>query len=252
MKKPKSAAFSFSETATKPIVREAKRPAAKSARLAERVKRCYVRERTVWESRKQGRPVEYRPASSYDGAPAKTIDDDDEAVVDKAVVSVWHKIATALQGRDIHPETYIQIQFSLLTHEDRRPPEPHQLLTPACLAVWKANKNKVAEGLGVALRLQRRLAEQEFSFYKRNENSPEVCWERVLAKRGIELSALFRYCLAFHLGGERFTPIAERYEAAAMMQFERHRDLYQQIWGSFLPVEFAERSRQMYPELLAE
>ena len=252
MKKPKSSAFASRTKDGKVKVIGPVKPKAKIDCLAERVKRCYIREREKWESRKQGRPVVYKPDPGYYGKGAVMVDNDEDAVLTKAIPSVWHKLALALRAKDIHPETYIQILFSLRTHEDRRVPEPMQLLTPECMEIWERHKDKVAEDIGMALRIQRRLAEQEFDYFKSGQVSSEICWERVLSERGIELSALFRYCLAFHLGGKRFTPIATSYEAEAMMQFERHRDLYRQIWGNFLPMDFAERSRQMYPELLAE
>jgi hypothetical protein len=81
--------------------------------------------------------------------------------------------------------------------------------------------------------------------------SREKAWAWNLGQTSLEMSALFRYKMARVLG-ERFLKIAERFEKAAFLQYQRNSRAYDQVWGKQgLPDDFAERANAYYEELLA-
>lgn len=217
---------------------------------ARRVKFCYARERTRWESLRAGKDVKYVMPSRYDGLPAKTVEG--EYVAEKRLKSVWLTLARWFSEREIDPETYINLQFDMLTTEDTYAPEPLQLMSPKYQARWRTCKHKIGERLRVQLVVQKRQAEREFAYLRATGCSPKKAWANALVTDGLALSPLFRYCLAVRLGGKTFDRLASCFEHDAVLQFERYRDFYAVYWAGLLPRDFAERSRRLYPELSSE
>lgn len=65
---------------------------------------------------------------------------------------------------------------------------------------------------------------------------------RILADRHIALSALFRLCLAASEGLQDFY---DEYHVAAVTQYVQAADLYDAVWGDWIPVSFREGTRQL-------
>src|SRR4051812_42833859 len=89
-------------------------PAARTA------KRCYIRERSRWESLRAGKEIKYLAPKRYDGSPALSIDGD--YITEKQRKSTWLALARWLEDQNIDPETYINLQFDMLTTEDTYAP----------------------------------------------------------------------------------------------------------------------------------
>lgn len=218
--------------------------------LATEIRKIYVRERSEYESLKCGQTVVWKPAKRYDGrAPIET---DDGIVLQKGTVSAWLKLAKFFAEHRIEPRAYIQSQFEATAHRDRAL-NPDQLTSPAAQFRWRKAKRKKEEYIKLALTLQSSLASAEIQLLQHYAGkSPEDAAAVVLCNNGLELSALFRYCLARSIRGKRFRQIARSFEVEACLQFERFRTYYLRHWKSVLPDGFSKRSREIYEFLLWE
>jgi hypothetical protein len=245
MKKPKTA---LSFTGGKRPDPASDTPGCNGNVVALRVRTCYAQERTRWETMKAGTRVDYVVPKSFDGRPAVTVEG--ECVLEKAKAPVWVTLANWFREQKIHPETYIRLTFDRLTHEPERAPEPIQLKSAKYLDQWNKHKDGIAKHIGVALVVERQQAEIAYGGLRAGGVEPETAWAHVLTSDGLELSALFRYCLAVRLGGKRFDRVAAYFEPAAILQFERYRKIYKVQWAGLLPKGFAARSRRIYPHLL--
>jgi hypothetical protein len=215
------------------------------------VRLVYVLERTRWERLKAGRRVSYAPPGTYDGTAPRLVDGNPKAVVGRGKPSVWKALADWLEARDLPPQDYVACAFMLTPIDRRHPPEPRQLMTETFRNLWLANRDKIEERILVALELQARRAEDMYYSEKDAEATEADAWACVLNNiSSVDLSPLFRYCLAVQFGGARFRRIAAYFESAAILQFERFRGLYLRHWQALLPAGFPERAGARYPDLL--
>lgn len=211
------------------------------------LKAVYNWERSHWSSVREGHPVVYVSPKKYDGVAALTVDG--ELTVEPAHPSVWVSLATFVEQLKAPPGCYVSLQFLLLTREENAP-EPLQLRAPKYERRWQENWGKLPDRLRLSLLVQKGVAERQFAGIRSVGRDPEDVWAFVLLDEGIELSALFRCCVAAQLGSDRFDRIAERYEAEAILQFGRFPAQYRKAWGAFIPRGFALRARRVYPYLL--
>jgi hypothetical protein len=223
-----------------------------------RVKLAYVAERSNWESARRGQVVCYRPPRSYDGLPARTVDGeegDGKAVVVPATRNEWQRLFNWLEEHRVPVEPYLALQFDLLGPEVRYPPEPWQLRGDKYLDRWRKYEPRIHQRVALELAAQKRIADNAYRLAEADGETPVECWATVLATSHLELSPLFRYCLASRLAvemaGERFRQVALRWEGLAVVQFERYRRYYLRHWKSFLPKGFAARARQAFAGLIA-
>lgn len=218
--------------------------------LAAAVKLVYVRARSRWMSRTADAPVEYRPPRSYEGRAAVSIDG--AAEVQKASPSEWASLAEWLTRHRLPPVGYITLAFELLPH-DVFAPEPRQLKSDKYLKLWADNAPLVENRLRVQLARERREAEAQLTLQESGYGrTRDQAVRYVMAAGDMALSPLFRYCLAVVIDSEVSRKCAERWEARAVLQFEQHRAEYLATWDAVLPEGFAERSRKIYPHLLAK
>ena len=70
-----------------------------------------------------------------------------------------------------------------------------------------------------------------------------VLWDETLT-----LSALFRYCLARREG---LKDVAHHYRLGAAMQYMRHHEDYDAVWGDWISDKFKDYAQRTYQSVLA-
>jgi hypothetical protein len=214
------------------------------------VKVCYTQERGRWESFKSGKLVIYKPPRSYDGRSAVTLDGEVEIEIAKS--SVWQRIVDWCDARKIQPEEYVRSAFVDLEML-LAAPEPNQLMSQRYMAKWEKISDGMVERLRVSLISQKSIARRHIivnqSFHG---DTPEFAQRLVLTDSSLDLSPLFRYCLAVSIGTKPMRKIARKFQAEAVLQFECHRTLYKTVWASVLPEGFSAMSKRLYPLVLAK
>lgn len=230
-------------------------------RLAADVKTAYVRERNNFESMCLGRSAGYRPARAYDGRPAECTGDG--VVLQAAKPSVWRRLAALFLRERIDPRLFMAVQFGRLG-PDAAIPEPPQFvarcpetgrdcLPPKVAARWEQARRRKGREIAAALRAEVDIAVGRMRFLQLlAKQKSDDSYAMTLLDAELELSALFRYCLARSLPGKRFRQIAEFFEPEACLQFERYRTFYLRYWTDFLPDDLPDRAREVYGRLYEE
>ena len=215
------------------------------------VKVAYVQERSRWESFKDGATVTYRPPRSYDGKKPVTIDGEVEMAPGKD--SVWQRIVDWCDNRGIPPEQYIRAVFSDLPIDRKCAPDPPQILGPVYEDKWKKVSAKVPDRLAAALASEKALARTHLIVNQSlHGDTAEFAQRLVLADGNLDLSPLFRYCLAMSIGTKVMRKLARKFQAEAVLQFECYPQHYEKVWAKMLPDGFSAMAKRLYPAVLAK
>lgn len=248
-KRPKTRPTGFPIDPAK-VVKVTPPPAVEVDRiLAWRVKACYTQERGRWESFRSGATVAYRPPKAYDGRRPVTVDGELEVVPARA--SVWQALVDWCQRQEINPEEYVRISFAALPMTTSAP-EPDQLKSAKYRNKWAELSGNIEEILRQKLASEKTTAAQNFVLRRRvyRETHAFALW-CVLTDASLELSPLFRYCVAVDTNTAKTREIAQTFFAEAVIQFECYRAAYQTAWAAVLPKEFATQAKRAYPFVLS-
>lgn len=231
--------------------KKGKPTAEEAAAAARRLRAVYVHERSAFETMKLGERYRYRPPRRYDGRPA--VETDDGVVLEKAVKPAWLDLARHLADCGVTMlELFVEAQFHALA-PTARAPEPLQLRTDACLSRYRDYVEGTEADVILELKLQTGLAADRITFLQLyGDAAKEDSYAIVLLDDDLELSPLFRYCLATSLGGSRFHRIAKRYGPEACCEYCRCRKYYKRHWKRILPVGFDRYARSVYDVILEE
>lgn len=220
------------------------------AALAARIRVWYEEARSAYESLLTGARVRYRAPRRYAGVAARCMEEDESVVLERAVPPVWDKLAAFFLARKIDAALYIRVQFEPAQLKLRAAPEPHQLITEARLAAYEERKQKLGPALATALASQKEIAAMEIAAVEGDGRSSEDACAATLVNTSVELSPLFRYCLARSMPGERFRAIAKLYVYAAVRQFMCYREHYCAHWRAWLPSGFPAMAEALYERAL--
>ncbi len=194
--------------------------------LARQLRLCYERARAAREALKHNEPA------SKGGA----------GYAAEATADVWVRLARFCAGRSIDPVAYIDWTFdnALL---GRSAPAPRQLLNHQHARAFLDGLKEDGREIEVAFRVQQQTARTNMLLAQRlGRQAPPDALAAVLLDESLPLSALYRYCLATSIGGERFRRIARLYEVEAARQYRRNRADYDAVWGRWIPERLRERS----------
>jgi len=250
--KPKTTPTGFPVDRSKVVKVEKPKELAIDDLLAWRVKVCYTVERSRWESFKAGTKVNYKPPRSYDGVKAVTIDGEPDGVIESARSSVWHKIVNWCEARKISPVEYVRVCFSGLPMIQMAP-EPKQLLGGKYESIWNKLWVQMPEQLALDLEMQKNVARINIVVNQTvYEETPEDAQLLVITDSSLDLSPLFRHCLAKSIDTKQMRKVARTFQAEAVLQFECYPKLYKRVWREVLPPNFAEMADNLYPYVLAK
>jgi hypothetical protein len=213
------------------------------------VKVTYAQVRSHWETLKAGKPVVYQPPRAYDGTTALLLEGEYE--VEKARPSVWVALVDWCAARKIPPELYVRYCFRGLSLDRAAAPEPAQLKSEKYLEGWTKAKKLRIEELRTSLAAQKtiaatRIVTRQSAF---GESGP-LSQRAVLTDPSLELSPLFRFCLATSIDTKAMRKVAQTFWAEAIVQFSSDPRGYAKAWKEWLPPRFAEIAADVYPKLL--
>ena len=197
--------------------------------VASRLRNAYGYERSQLESKRLGRPISWRPMRPLDpqGKGSK----------------VWVTLATFVHSRGYHPEDYIAAQFEQLA--GRRIPEPGMLMQKFCEQKYEIFSKGKVEVCRQALTFQVETAKLQIRLREKLRGmSPANATHSVLIDTDLDLTALFRYCIAVTMPGRRFRELTQALQKGAAVQLLRAKDAYMEAWGELIPDELCQNARR--------
>lgn len=211
------------------------------------VRRTYERCRSEYESLLAGRPVRYKLPRYYDRSGDLLVDDDESAVVQRGRQSEWDRLVKFLVENRVDPELYVRISFEPEQLKLERPPEPFQLRSAERLHAYLEARDSMGDVIAAALESQRTLATTEICYLiNGGRTNVSQATLTVLSDESLELSPLFRYCLARSMVGVKFQRLAREYLRPAILQFSYYEGHYAEHWNRWLPCGFVEQARKLY------
>lgn len=207
--------------------------------LALLVKRVYTEEYRSYLERTRGIACDFKPAPRWDGHPGGG------GPEDKPQRSTWLRIARWFLAQEAPAEDFIRRVFDALTGGD--PPFPNQLISRKAEEAYKQAASFSEEELRIALATQKRTLETQYLLARRlGKCSEQDAMASVLLDEDLCLGALFRYCAARQLRGERFRDIAAEYRNEAAFDYVRNEAAYDAAWGDWVPDSFRSLARKIY------
>ncbi len=216
-------------------------------KVADRARAAYERERSRYESLVSGKNIRYRAPRVYGGHDPLRLADAPEVEIVKGRASIWVRLATFCLSHRIEPEAYMQAQFDSDEMRLRRSPEPAQLMTEGRLCSYREARARHGAMVAQALHSQLGVVRAEVAFTMEAAMSAEAATLVVLMNDGIELSPLFRYCIARSIG-KACQLAAKSYRLEAIMQFNCFPEHYVAHWRRYLPVGFATMAVEAYKD----
>jgi hypothetical protein len=196
--------------------------------LARQICLCYRRERTRFDTLKNGGAS---PAKSTGSARFGPKPQDD----------VWVQLVRFCRSRRIDPLAYIEWHFDNALLGSLR--EPKRLMDRKLAADFLADEEQERPEIEIAFRVQQQTARVHILLAQQGgKRTAGDAWASVLLDETLSLSALYRYCLAHSIGGDRFDRIAGLYEDEAIRQYRRNRSDYDVTWGQWVPATIRKHS----------
>lgn len=144
---------------------------------------------------------------------------------------IWYRIAREALVRQIAPDDLIRGAFR--DWDRKEPPWPTNLLSEATLAWAQQNPGITIEDTQRALGVQKDIWDLQIFLYRDEYRCDFATAARaVLRNRRLELSSIFRYCMAVE-GQDGVT--AAEFEGGAVVQYIYNRRAYDQGWGELIP-----------------
>lgn len=154
----------------------------------------------------------------------------------------WPGVVQTILTLEADPMLYIKAQFALAV--SNRPPRPNQLCSPHAAATWEQYRSQVTAQLGRQLEANRQAL--------RASADPMIAalgWAEDRAVRYClnstsmaNLTPLFRYCLGSTMGWQEVTA---RFRERALLQYVFQKSVYDQSWGSFVPLELQHAAMEL-------
>lgn len=200
-------------------------------RLSRDIQSYYTSTRRRYEEIRTGRPSRYTPHPRWsEGRKLKG---------GNRGPCLWEMLAKVLTDRQISPNAFIEFIFRQASL-DRRTiaegfwPAPNVLLNREHQDRYLAENNsgKRKQKLARIFAAQQRAASN--ALLSRTSLYPDKRRriQSVILDRNLPLSALFRYCLAVDAD---MRESAKKFHDAALVQLMSEYELYEQVWGSWIP-----------------
>lgn len=158
--------------------------------------------------------------------------------------SVWDRVARFVIQNSAEPRRFVQVQFAV---RQAKPIEPTELVSPRALELYRYNEKTAFEDILRLFHYQQQRAATEFNKLrpcKINHQWTDADIHRaVLGNTLVQLSALFRYCIAHREG---YTSIADRYKDEALVQYLSQPEDYDKIWVGWIPPELTNEAQLLY------
>jgi hypothetical protein len=196
------------------------------ATLATHIRQLWVHENQAFELKRKGQSSDWgmKKMPKWDGGV------DSRGAHHK---NVWEEIARFCTVHDLQPELLVKALF----YDAVYTPMPNQAHGDYALKKYSRyndpqTRQEIRTNIRSEFEAQRSYAASRVETYKAygNKTGDEALRLVALNTTG-PLSQLFRYCLLKNMG----SLVANDYEDVARRQYMRHPDLYDEIWGNWIP-----------------
>lgn len=208
--------------------------------LAARCRQIYIAERNHFE-RSIGNTAGYKnPGPTWDGGVSST---------GRTNKAIWPKIALFMLEHGLDPAVCIALRFQAAQRAGKgSPPMPNQIALASHLPLYTSSAASTVDtaAFEIALRTERELCCSRLMYLQKYVGlSSEAARKFVIYDTSLQLSPLFRYCLAVAVG---IADAADEFKEAAAGQFLLAPDGYAKAWKSVLPPKFATEARSWYTQ----
>jgi len=210
-------------------------------------KDTYIQERRVLERFRQGSSVSvYQPASSLDGKSKF------DSLEERKTTNQWqavHKKLGLLQH--LKPTNYVRILFYILRGSALTVPTLNQLAAPKTIEMVLDSFQKIEDDLRWQFIAESQRIKTAIVIYQKGDGySLSLAVYYALADNRLELSPLFKYCIATStcerlLQSDKKDPhikklnkIAKQFEFLAAMDYTLFPQLYTAVLGKIIPADF--------------
>lgn len=197
--------------------------------MADRCREAYVFERLSYESQTTGLTT-YKSSPKWDGG------EDSRGRVHKPV---WPKMATFMLKHSLDPYRCIRYLFAARKNH-LHPVLPNQIALPKHLPEFQGEMDVLKREIWNAFKFQKALFETKMGVSPLvGTVSTKQLWTLLLLNETLELSPLFRYCLA---EDEGLKDVAKRYFHRALFQYILMPEEYDSCWEKWIPEDFKEQA----------
>jgi hypothetical protein len=204
--------------------------------LAKYIRALWVAEYHDFELRTKGIATDWgtHHMSKWDGG---------ETSDGKTCTAVWPRIARFCIEHNLEPDLLIRAVYY---RKVDFPPHPNQAHGAKALEVYRAytapaTRMEIKTELIHKFESQKQRALSDvFSkkhYYKLDELS---AWQSAISTSAPVLTPLFRYCVAKNQGWD---DLANEYQARAAKQYRRFAEIYDEVWGEWIPAELKSMAR---------
>lgn len=210
-------------------------PTEEEEALGSRIRMLWCIERRYFDLRHEGVPENWgaHHMPSWDGGLGAN---------GKHHENIWPRIASFCLENKLQPTTLVKAMFH--NAQKRRPPTPNAACGPKALQRYK-EYDAPAVGISLEADHKHRLEAQKqcvaasvFRLQKYSEKDEKSAWRQAITNPTDPLTPLFRYCVARNQGWE---DIAEMYQGQAEYQYDFSPEVYNAVWGDWLPDDLRKR-----------
>lgn len=203
--------------------------------LAQRIRKLWAEERRAFDLRTTGVVTDWgnRHISEWDGG-----------VKDgRSYNATWPKIAELCIENHLDPLLLVRATF----YRKEMAPNPNQAVGRTALDRYQmyvapGTVLEIKNSLLNALDCNKSLAQSEVVRQKTYFDRDDVgAWRMTLLSSSVNLSPLFRYCVAKSQGWD---DIAEDFEATAQRQYAQNPMLYDEAWAALIPEDLRTQKHQ--------
>jgi hypothetical protein len=160
--------------------------------------------------------------------------------------SIWVKIARFCVEHNVHPRLLVRAIFE--AKGNGTSPNPDEAQTSRALSLYHGfltpyQLEQRVRILQLEFDSERSCLTTEVAVQKRfGAPRPDLeVWRDSLSAPHLELSPLFRYCVAVNQGWD---DIAAAYYEGASVQYNRWPDLYDKVWQQYIPATLQDETRK--------
>lgn len=196
--------------------------------LCKQVREAYILERRFYEERVS------RKSSNFGSFKVPHLDGGTDSF-GRRHKSVWPKITKFMLDNGLSPRDYFRSVFDLWCGSSA--PNINAFMSDKALAIGKKYQRIAREQLLHSFYAQKRRAKQEILVTRNYQPiwSDTDVYRYVITNSTLNLSALFRYCLAINTKQD---DLAEIYLIPAIIQYISHPEEYNEIIKNIIPVNF--------------
>jgi len=218
-----------------PMAKDKKPASLTEQQMARIIRAIYILERRRKEEALTGLPSHYRSHVMWDGGEHRG----------RTYSSVWLKIARFVLEHRLEPVLLIEAQF-------RKPSkivlEPTGILSSDALFVYQEFTQYLDAHEPISFNHQKQVCRNAAAdLYAATNWTDDEIMGSVLFDESLAMTPLFRYCMAKSLKIER---VYTDYLHKAVLQYIPRKQLYDNVWGNFIPARFAQKAEQVYWDLV--